>query len=438
MKISTEMIKKFYQKYQNNNQNKIIESAITKNGIKNATFNNDMLRKHNFEFSLESKKVGMTNQKNSGRCWIFSALNILKVQVAEKLNIDNFELSQNYLLFWDKMEKANNLFENIIANPNLDFDDRLFQMLVESSLSDGGFWEWAQGLIKKYGIVPKQTMPETFNSENTTVYNDVIMVHIVSTIKKLKKLVLENKMTQAEEFKQLSLDRLFEINAKVFGLPPQNFALEYRDKDKKFHLIENLDPLTFLNKYTDNQFINYVNLLDDPRNKYPKNRLLVSKYFKSVIEEKTLSSINTNIQEIKQAIIKSLENNEPVWFDCDVSKFSDVQTGIMDTNLYLIDQTLRPFNDLSKADRLNYRITSPTHAMTLVGVDLDISGKPIKWEIENSWGDQKGNKGYFSMSDEWFDEYVFAAIVNPKYVNPDVLEALKQEPIFIEPWDILS
>ncbi|WP_029512733.1 C1 family peptidase [Mycoplasmopsis iners] len=440
MKIEQAKINEYYLKYSRNPINKVIENAITKNGVFNATYNNDMQRIHNFEFSNQVKKAGITNQKNSGRCWIFSALNILKTNVVEALNLKEFEFSQNYLLFWDKLEKANNILELMIEMPNLDFDDRLFAMFMEHLTSDGGYWEWAQSLIKKYGAVPKSVMEEVANSGNTDELNVVLQTHLISTIKTIKQAFSAQKtLDEIREIKEKAIERIFEINAKVLGLPPQTFSLEYRDKDDKFHKLNNLTPLEFVEKYAKLDYLNFVNLLDDPRKKYPKNTLLVSKYFASVIEGKKLSSINVDMQILKEATIKSLLDNNPVWFDCDVSASSDRKSGIMDTKIYSIDETLRPFNTLTKQDRVNYRISAPTHAMTFVGVDLDETGKSIKWEVENSWGDKVGNKGYFSMSDKWFDEYVFGVIVDPKYVNETVLKEVEQnQPITIEPWDVLS
>ncbi|KUH47324.1 C1 family peptidase [Mycoplasmopsis meleagridis] len=440
MEIKKSLIENFYKKYQANSLNKVLENAITKNGILNATFNNKMKREHNFVFNVEVDKIGITNQKNSGRCWIFSALNILKVRAAKELNTKELEFSQNYLFFWDKLEKANNIFEIFISNPKLDFDDRLFGLIMDGFVSDGGYWEWAQSLIHKYGVVPKSVMNEVVTSESSEQLNSVLKIHIVSTIKEIKKAINnKNSLGLARKIKESSLERIFEINAKVLGLPPLTFDYEYKDKDNKYVKLNSQNPVDFAKTYCKSDYLNYVNLLDDPRDKYPKNTLLVSKYFASVIEGKKLSQIKVDIKEIKKAIIQSLKDNNPVWFDCDVAAFSDRKLGILDTEIYSINKTLRIYNNLTKADRINYRISAPTHAMTFVGVNLDEENNPLQWEIENSWGEEVGKKGYFSMSDKWFDEYVFGTILNPKYVDPKILEEVKNNKIIeIEPWDVLS
>ncbi|KKB26899.1 Aminopeptidase C [Mycoplasmopsis meleagridis] len=440
MEIKKSLIENFYKKYQANSLNQVLENAITKNGILNATFNNKMKREHNFIFNVEVDKIGITNQKNSGRCWIFSALNILKVRAAKELNTKELEFSQNYLFFWDKLEKANNIFEIFISNPKLDFDDRLFGLIMDGFVSDGGYWEWAQSLIHKYGVVPKSVMNEVVTSESSEQLNSVLKIHIVSTIKEIKRAINDkNSLGLARKIKESSLERIFEINAKVLGLPPLAFDYEYKDKDNKYVKLNNQNPVDFAKTYCKSDYLNYVNLLDDPRDKYPKNTLLVSKYFASVIEGKKLSQIKVDIKEIKKAIIQSLKDNNPVWFDCDVAAFSDRKLGILDTEIYSINETLRIYNNLTKADRINYRISAPTHAMTFVGVNLDEENNPLQWEIENSWGEEVGKKGYFSMSDKWFDEYVFGAILDPKYVDPKILEEVKNNKIIeIEPWDVLS
>lgn len=439
MQINKKEINNLYKKYLKNSNNKLIESAVTKNGIFNASYNNDMQTKHNFEFNTEVAKAGMTNQKSSGRCWIFAGLNMLKLKATKSLNVENFEFSQNYFLFWDKLEKSNTFLQLMIDNPKLKYEDRLFAFLMEGSVSDGGYWEWVSSLIKKYGAVPKSVMPETFNSSNTHGLNTALNCQLISATKEIRE-AIKNKASQETlmKIKHEALERIFEINAKALGLPPQKFSFEYRDKDKKFVRIENVTPLEFLEKHVGTDFLNKVNLLDDPRKENPKNRLLVAKYYKSVIEEKGLESLNVTMDVIKKAVIASLKDNEPVWFDCDVDAYSDRKGGIFDIDLYKYEEMLNIKNNLTKEDRVNYRLSAPTHAMTIVGVNLDKDNNPINWEIENSWGEDVGKKGYFSMSDRWFDEYVFGVIVDSKYVDKVALKGLEKPAIELEPWDPLS
>ncbi|MBZ4204534.1 aminopeptidase C [Mycoplasma tauri] len=438
MTITDKEIKIFYKKYLHDKNNKIVENSITKNGIKNSTLNNDVLRKHDNEFSIQVPKAGITDQKSSGRCWIFSATNMLKTNVLKVLNIENFEFSENFLFFWDKLEKSNTFLELIIQNPKLKYDDRLFVSFMDMTVSDGGYWEWAQGLIKKYGLVPKSAMNETNASTSTNELNQVLDLFLISVAKKIRDASSQGKNPdQLREIKMEALETVFAINAKALGVPPREFTFEYRDKDKNFHRINEITPLEFAKRFVGEKFLEKINLIHDPRGIHPVNRIYVSKYYKSVIEEKSVVALNTKIDEIKSAVIKSLKDGNPVWFDCDVTMFNDNKLGIFDTELFSFIETLK-IEIPSKKDRLNFRLSTPNHAMTFVGVDLDNNGKPIKWEVENSWGDKHGNKGYFSMSDEWFTEYCFAVIVDPQYISEEVLEGLKQPVIELEPWDPLA
>ncbi|MCS4536600.1 C1 family peptidase [Mycoplasma sp. CSL7475-4] len=439
MKLEFDMIKNFYSEYQKNKVNKIVENAVTKNGVYNATYNNEVRAFHNNEFSNQTKKAGMTNQKSSGRCWIFAALNILKPITMEKLNVESFEYSQAYTMFWEKMEKANTYLELIIEHPELKYQDRLFEMFLGFGHQDGGFWEWSEGLITKYGVVPKSIMPETFNASNTAQMNSVLEIHLLSTTKILRELQQKNaNNTELQQVKTQAMQKVFDICAKSLGLPPIKFDFEYRDKDKKFHKISDITPLEWLEKYTTPTYKNLINLYADPRDIYPVNTKLQAKYFRGPVESRHLSFINVSMDELKKATIKSIKAGEPVWFACDMGPQIDRKNGLMDTRLYNIDEAFELNNVLSKADRLNFKMSTPNHAMTFVGVDLDENDNPIKWEVENSWGDENGNKGYFSMSDKWFDEYVYSVIVNPDFCSNTTVEANKKEAIEIEPWDPLS
>ncbi|AIA29230.1 aminopeptidase C [Mycoplasmopsis californica] len=440
MNLKIEIIDNFYKSYTSNPVNKIVENAVTKNGVNNAVYNNEVRKFHNNKFSVETKKGGITNQKQSGRCWIFAALNVLKPSTMSALNVDSFEFSQAYTMFWEKMEKANTFLNLIIEHSHLDYQDRLFEMFLKFGHEDGGYWEWAEGLISKYGVVPKNLMPETFNSSNTSQLNSLLEICLLNAVKEFKGI---NTSTvtgqQKEEFKTKTLNKVFEICVKALGLPPKTFDFEYTDKDKKFQKIENITPLEFLSKYAREDYKELVNLYADPRDKYTKNTVIKAKYFRGPIESRSLSFINVDLKTLKNATIASLKAGEPVWFACDMGPQLDRKAGIMDTNLYQYEQAFNIGSKLTKADRLEFKMSAPNHAMTFVGVDLDKNNNPIKWEVENSWGDDNGEKGYFSMSDEWFDEYMYSIIVSPKFIEAQILEESKvNKEIEIEPWDPLS
>lgn len=431
MEISNKLIEKFKQEYNANPINKIVENAITKNGVYNAIYNNQVRAKHNNIFSTQVKKGAISDQKNTGRCWIFAALNVLRTDTMKILNTDKFEFSQAYIMFWEKMEKANTFMDLILKFPNLEFQDRLFNRILEFGAADGGYWEWVESLITKYGVVPKAIMQETIASSSSSQMNEILKWHLISSAKMLR----EAKAEEVEAIRTASLKKVYEILAKCLGQPIDTFDFEYYDKDNKFIKHTNLTPLTFLEKFCNNNYKKFVNLTADPRDRYAKNRLVKSSLFKSVNTQKALEYINVELSDLKSSIINSLKDGQAVWFDCDMSPYIDSKSGIMDLDIYDVKNTLSPFNNLSKADRVNYALSSPTHAMCFVGVDLDEQGKVIKWEVENSWGEKVGEKGYFSMSDDWFDEYCFGAILDPKYVPAHVLSALEQEPIEADLFD---
>ncbi|MDJ1649055.1 C1 family peptidase [Mycoplasma phocimorsus] len=432
MKITNNLIQKFIENYNSNPINKIVENAITKNGVYNSIYNNNVRVKHNNVFSTQVKKGGMTDQKNTGRCWIFAALNTLKVDTMKILNTDKFEFSQAYTMFWEKMEKANTFMDLILKFPKLEFQDRLFNRILEFGAADGGYWEWVESLISKYGVVPKSIMQETISSSSTTQMNEVLKWHLISSAKLLREAKSEKEI---QDIRIASLEKVYEILSKCLGQPINVFDYEYRDKDDKFIRHTNLTPLTFLEKFCSPDYKNFVNLTADPRNRYPKNTLVKSSLFKTVNDKKALEYINVELNDLKISIINSLKDGQPVWFDCDMSPYIDKKAGIMDLDVFDINNSLSPFNILTKADRVNFSLSSPTHAMTFVGVDLDENNNVIKWEVENSWGEKIGEKGYFSMSDQWFDEYCFGAIINPKYVSSNILEALEKDPVEADLFD---
>lgn len=441
MTINKREITTFYNRYNKEKTNKIIENAVTKNGIKNATYNNDVVREHNFVFSDQVKKAGITNQKSSGRCWLFATLNMLRVKILKDLNLESFELSENYLAFWSKLEKTNNFLELIIQNPKLKYDDRLWQIFVENgNVEDGGYWEWAQSLIKKYGIVPKDAMNETNDSQSTMMLAQVLNNNAFSAAKLIREAQSAKKSDEEiRKIKHRALNKAFDILAKTLGLAPQEFDFEYRDKDNKFFRVSKLTPLQFLDKYIGKDYLNKINLTDDPRKEHAKCVPYATKYIKALYEGKNMSYINAELKDMKKAVIASIKDEVPVWFDCDVTAlYGDRKAGILDPNIYSINDSLAPYDRLTKEDRVNYRYSLPNHAMVLIGVDLDEKGNPIKWEVENSWGDENGKKGYFSMSDKFFDEYLFGVIVDPKYVDKKYIDALEKQPVELEPWDPLA
>ena len=360
----------------------------------------------------------------------------MKTKILESLKVEEFEFSQNFIHFYDKLEKANSLFNIAIENPSFTIDTRLFTTLYKDPVSDGGYWGFIPNLISKYGICPKSAMPETFSSSNTYQMNTILHYVTINTIVDIKK-AQENKESSESilKIKNDGLYTIYQVLVKSLGMPPKKFTYEYRDKDKNYQKIENITPLEFLKKYTDSEYLDLVDLVDDPRPEHAKNSTINYKYWKSVSEAPVVNNINVTLDVMKKATIASLKDNKPVWFGCDVGAYSDNKTGIFDTKLFNYEEVFNFQNKLNKEERVRYFVSPVSHAMTFVGVNLDDKGNPITWEVENSWGDEVGKKGYYSMTDEWFDKYNFEVVVNKKYVDQSILEEAKDKIIELEPWD---
>lgn len=433
--INKELLTKFSKKFNENSTNNVIKHAIANVGINDASIVKEVLNRHTFEFSDETKKGEITNQKRSGRCWMFSALNVLRVGTMEKLNVETFEFSQAYLQFYDKLEKANTFLHYVIETKDLPLTDRLVAHIMYGGAEDGGYWNFFVGLATKYGVVPKEVMPETYHSSNTDVLNEVLDLRL----KKAASLIRKSKtIEEAEKIKEDTLYQVYNICVKALGLPPKKFTYEYRDKDKKFVRISDITPKEFMEKYAKDDLLAKVELVQDPREENEKGRLYQVPYTCSVLEHGPYTFLNVTLEELKKVTIASIKDGAPVWFGCDVGRFSDRKKGILDSELFDYDNTLTELGEFTKKDRLINYSSYMTHAMTFVGVDLDENGKPKMWEVENSWGDEVGKKGIFSMTDKWFDDHNYSVVVDKKYISDEFKGGLYKEPIILEYFDPLA
>lgn len=438
MKISNELLKKYENEYKSNDINKAVAGSIAKVGIQSASLNNEVVRKHNFVFSDVTKRGEITNQKQSGRCWMFASLNTARVDVMKKLNLETFEFSQNYTLFWDKLEKSNYFLESILETLDEETNSRIISHLLQAPVQDGGQWDMFSGLLEKYGSVPKYMMPETFHSSNTRMLDVVITRKLRKFAQILRTEYKENKTSieKLRAIKEEQLQDVYNILVKCLGEVPTVFDYEYYDKDKVFHRIENLTPQKFFKEYVNWKLEDKISLINAPTDDKPYERAYTVKFLGTVKEAKPICYINVPIEELKSAAIKSIKDGNPVWFGCDVGKNLDREAGIMDLQMYNYRYTLGSENwSFTKAQRLDYGESLLTHAMVFTGVDLDKDGKPIKWMVENSWGDTSGDKGIYSMSDDWFNEYNYQIMVDKKYISKKYLKALDKEIIKLEPWD---
>lgn len=436
MNITNELLNKFKDQYSQNDCNLTIQNAIAKVGINEASENNCLGRRHNFIFSNTTTKGEITNQKASGRCWMFSALNTARVNTMNKLNMKTFEFSQNYTLFFDKLEKSNYFLESILETADEAHDSRVVMHLLTAPIQDGGQWDMFSGILEKYGSVPKYIMPETFHSSNTSVMNTVITSKLREDAYILRKMVAEKKTAkEIQDTKEEMLAHIYNILVKCLGPIPEKFDFEYQDKDEKYHVIKDLTPQSFFKEYVAWNLDDKISLINAPSESKPYNHVYTVKFLGTVKEGRPIRYINVPIDVLKKAAIASIKDNQPVWFGCDVGKQSNRLIGIMDLHTFDYEKTLGSDCHLSKGLKLDYGESLLTHAMVFTGVDLDQDGKPLKWQVENSWGDKVGDKGIFSMSDDWFDEYNYQIMVDKKYVDKEILDILNTEVIELEPWD---
>ena len=434
--ISQEQLQNFQADLDKHEGHEINERAVTKNGILSvsADYRSEVAMDRVFSIDIDTGKVA--DQKRSGRCWMFAALNTMRHSMREKLHMkDDFELSQNYTFFWDKLEKSNYFLENVLQTAELPTSDRKVAWLMQTPQQDGGQWDMLVALIQKYGVVPQTVMPETFNSSNSTEINKQLNLKLRKDAVELRELVAANNSdADIQKAKEKMLNEIYRMLAYTFGEPPANFDFEYRDTDNNYHRIENITPQEFFKKYVGWNLDDYVSIINAPTADKPFNHMYTVEMLGNVLGGRQVRHLNLDMQTFRKVAIEQLKHGESVWFGSDVGQESDRKKGIMDTNLYHQDELFDVDFSMSKAERLDYGESMMTHAMVLTGVDL-VDDQPTKWKVENSWGDKVGEKGFFVMSDDWMEEFCYQIVVNKKYLPKDLQEILKEEPTVLAPWD---
>ena len=434
--ISQEQLQNFQADLDKHEGHEVNERAVTKNGILSvsADYRSEVAMDRVFSIDIDTGKVA--DQKRSGRCWMFAALNTMRHSMREKLHMkDDFELSQNYTFFWDKLEKSNYFLENVLQTAELPTSDRKVAWLMQTPQQDGGQWDMLVALIQKYGVVPQTVMPETFNSSNSTEINKQLNLKLRKDAVELRELVAANKSdADIQKAKEKMLNEIYRMLAYTFGEPPANFDFEYRDTDNNYHRIENITPQEFFKKYVGWNLDDYVSIINAPTDDKPFNHMYTVEMLGNVLGGRQVRHLNLDMQTFRKVAIEQLKHGESVWFGSDVGQESDRKKGSMDTNLYHQDELFDVDFSMSKAERLDYGESMMTHAMVLTGVDL-VDDQPTKWNVENSWGDKVGEKGFFVMSDDWMEEFCYQIVVNKKYLPKDLQEILKEEPTGLAPWD---
>ncbi|RDW76806.1 C1 family peptidase [Aspergillus mulundensis] len=394
----------------------------------------------NLKVPIEGSPI--TNQRSSGRCWLFASTNIFRVPIMKTYGLKNFELSQAYLFYWDKIEKANYFYEAIIETADQDISARLVQKLLEDPVTDGGQWDMVANLVKKYGLVPHDVYPDTFNAQNSGKMNWLLTAKLrehAFALRRLASSSLVQERVKLAAVKETFLKEIHSLVTIMLGPPPspnQEFVWQYADADGKAREIRQT-PLEFGHSAFSQSRARVCpsrlcSLVNDPRNEY--NRLLTVDKLGNVVEGKPLIYVNVEMEVLKRAVIAMLKAGHPVFFGSDVGKFSDRASGVMDPDLLDLSLGFNVSLGMNKAERLACGETAMTHAMVITAAHIE-NEKTIRWRVENSWGEASGDKGWFVMSDRWMDEYVFQAVVDFSLVPPEIRDVLKQEAKVLPRWD---
>ena len=433
--ITKEMTAKYAADFKDNNKQTALQRAVVKNGIR-ASSENISAKVNNVPvFSVDIKTGKVSNQKQSGRCWMFAALNIFRHRMLNQFDLKEFELSQNYTFFWDKYEKANYFYENILATADQDLTSRKVAFLLQVPQQDGGQWDMIVSIFQKYGVVPKSVMPESNNSSSSRELNTNLNKKLRKDASVLRQLVAEEK--SAEEIQAVKVEMLQDVYnflAISLGTPPEAFDFEYRDENQEYHLDRELTPQSFFEKYVGVNLDDYVSIINAPTTDKPYNKSYTVEMLGNVVGGKEVKYLNLDMDSFKKLAIAQLEQGESVWFGCDVGQSSTRDSGIMALDAYDVDDLFDVEFEMSKAYRLDYGESLMTHAMVLTGVDL-IDGEPTKWKVENSWGEKVGEKGFFVASDAWMDEFTYQIVVRKDLLTADQLAAFDAAPTVLKPWD---
>lgn len=434
--INRELLNSFQERFDKDASSLAVAGAIAKNGINDASLNNDVLRRHNHMFSVTTKRGEMTSQKQSGRCWMFAALNTARVDTMKKYNMKTLEFSQNYTLFWDKFERSNYVLDAVIETVEEDLHSRVIAHILQDPLGDGGQWDMFKGILKKYGVVPKDHMPETFHSSNTTVLRTYLTSMLRFFAYELREEFAKSKdRSKLRQMKEEMLYKIYNILVKALGNPPTSVKFEYVDKDDVYHRLPEMSPQDFFQEAVGWNLQDRISLINAPTSDKPYGKVYTVKFLGNITEDEPIKYLNVPNEVMKKAAIDALKDGEPVWFGCDVGKLSERLLGIMDLDIFNYSETLGYYPNWTKETRLDYYESQLTHAMVFTGVNIDENGKVINWQVENSWGEEPGKKGMFSMSDEWFDTFMYQIMIDKKYLPKEWQEKLTGELVELSPWD---
>ena len=434
-----EPIKKTYlekelNNYKKDDKNTIIRHALVKNSLYTVAASQDEIKEMDFNFDINIKTLPAANQKASGRCWLFAATNVCREVIAKKLNLANFELSQSYLAFYDRLEKSNYLLEAVIELIDKDYDDRTLAFLLQNGVGDGGQWDMFVSLANKYGLCPKNVYPETNTSSATRETAQLINFSIRKFASDAKALYLEKGLEAVRKEKEEVLNRIYFLLINAYGLPPEKFDFEYTDKDGNYHIEKGFDALSFKEKYLGDSLNDYVSLINAPTKDKAFGKTYTIQYLGNVVGGKQVTHLNVTMDRMKELILKQLKDDRIVWFGSDVGFYGEREEGVWDDTRFDLNTPFGLDLKMNKGESLDYHASQMNHAMCITGVSFK-EGIPNKWKIENSWGKDRAKDGYYIMSKSWFDQFVYQAVVDKKYLNKEELKALEGQPVVLKPWD---
>ncbi|MBC8486543.1 MAG: C1 family peptidase [Bacteroidetes bacterium] len=430
--IDKSLLNAMRESLNNDKNSKAIMNAVSSNNIRKLALNRENLGKIDTYFSHRVKSAGITDQKSTGRCWLFTGLNILRSKVIEEKNLENFNFSHNYNFFYDQLEKANLFLEGIIATADKPMDDKKVEWLFKHPVNDGGQWTGVVDIINKYGLVPLEVFPESYNSENTSLMSSFLRRKLKEDGMKLREMYTNGKTeNELREKKEKMLSDVYRILAITLGEPPAEFSWRYKDKDGNLSELKTFTPKSFFVEFVNINMDDYVMFMNDPSREFGKPYEI--EFDRHVFEGQNWKYINMETDKIKEFAMRSITDNEAMYFSCDVGKQLNKDRGYLDVNNYDYDDLFGVEFGMDKKLRIQTYESGSSHGMALVGLDIEDS-KPVKWLLENSWG-ESGFEGHLIMTDEWFDEYMFRLVVHKKYIDEEILKILDQEPIMLPPWD---
>ena len=414
---------------------KAMQNALSNNNINELAKNLSNIGEDDHYFTYRVDVKGITNQESSGRCWLFTSLNMFRPKAMKHFNINSFEFSQNYLYFWDIFEKSNLYLNNIIETTDRPIDDRLVQWYIKSPIGDGGVWSSFANLVDKYGLIPKEAMTETHSSENTRKMDKFINLKLKEDGLRLREAAQQGaSKKELQNQKVTMMKEVYRMLVLNLGVPPTEFTWRYKDNNGKVSAYKSYTPMSFKEEVLgDIQVSDYVMLMNDPTRPYNTHYEIAN--YRNVEEGVNWHYVNLDNSSIKAMAIESLKNNEAMYASCDVGQQLDRSYGILDVDNFDYESVYGITFGMNKSERIQTRASGSSHGMALIAVDIDQDGNSTKWQFENSWGPNTGHNGYLTFTDEWFDEFIFRIVIHKDFVSPEVLKIYKSKAIQLPAWD---